>query len=339
MARSKVKVPLLIEYLERRLGPCDVAGIEHAFYCPACFDRIGVDPSDKKFWINMVSLQGHCYRCKFGFTTLEYLFKYLNGGVLRIEEIAILRREVHPPATLLYPAVADIVSIRREEESEEGLLPQPLPDDMIALTPANLDRPWLRPAMKELQRRLGPKASLRLIERFRIGYCPTGRHAGHLIFPVHQGGEQVYFTTRSIHATGPKSLNPKNRDGYFSRQTCLLNYDNVVGCRQVHMVEGPFDCMAHQNGLALMGKFVSPTHKRLVSRLVEHGLEELVVSLDADAGADIDAAYRALVGRVPRVTCLFLDHGDPDDRKEELPKLLENRRAPTLTDMVRSRLK
>ena len=339
MARCKIKIPLLIEYLERRLGTCDVAGAEHAFYCPACYDRIGVDPPDKKFWINIVALKGHCYRCKFGFTSLEYLFKYLNGGVLRVEEIAILRREVHPPDTLLYPAVADIVSVARDERDDEGLQAQRPPAEMIRLTPENRERPWLRTAFKELNRRLGPKAGMRLIERFQIGYCPTGRHAGHLIFPVYQGGEQVYFTTRSVHGTGPKSLNPKNREGYFSRQTCLLNYDNVVGCRSVNLGEGPFDTMALDPAIGLMGKFVSPTHVRLISRLVEHGLEELVVALDADAGADIDRAYRALVGRVPTVTCLYLDHGDPDDRKEELPELLEERRAPTLTDMVRSRLK
>lgn len=335
MAKAKIKLPLLVDYLERRLGSARVAGHgEHEFYCPACLDRTGGESDDRKFWVNLDQGRGFCYRCEFKFRTWEYLFRYLNGGVLRAEEFALLQREAKLPQEELAPEVHEILRTAEEAPAAEELKIREVPKEARVLS-GNEDARWAQRPLKYLHDRGVP---MRLIDRFNIGFCFQGALQNHLIFPVLQLGQPVYYTTRTIVSWGAKSRNPENAPGYHSRQTCLLNYDNVIGAPRIEISEGPFDVLAQPNGVGLMGKFMSSTQARLIAALVPHGLEEVVVVLDDDALKAADRVHAKLVGKVPKVTCLYLDHGDPDERKDELPELLKERRHPTTKDRVRARL-
>ena len=150
----------------------------------------------------------------------------------------------------------------------------------------------------------------------------------------------MYWTTRSIRPNAyQKSKNPLNADGYFSRKQCLLNYDRVLGVDVVAIAEGPFDVMAHKHAVGLMGKIASHEQIGLICSLAEFGTREFVVSLDSDTTEYAERIYRALSGRVPLVTVLELDHGDPDDRRDELPRLMRSRAPMTLLSRVRGRLR
>jgi hypothetical protein len=117
-----------------------------------------------------------------------------------------------------------------------------------------------------------------------------------------------------------------------------LNFDNVVGAPVVAIAEGPLSMMAHESGVATMGKFVSDEQIGLLGVLVHYGTKEFVVSLDADAGREADEVYQKLCDHLPKVTLLALDKGDPDDHKEELTTLMQGRGKPGLSDRIRLRL-
>jgi hypothetical protein len=153
-----------------------------------------------------------------------------------------------------------------------------------------------------------------------------------------QGGGVVYWTSRYCGKHSIKSRNPDKREGYFSREHCLLNYDNVVGRRRVVLVEGPISATAPRHAIALMGRVMSPFQARLIEALVEHGLEELVIGLDPGTGRDRDAIRDTMSSIVPRVTDLCLTEGDPDDERDRIDELMAQRRVPSLSDRIRSRL-
>lgn len=329
------KWPGLIPYLEHCLGSGrDAHGAEMEFHCPFCLDRLGDESDEPKLTVNVVEGKVHCYRCLYGARSLQRFFRDLNGGMLRMEELSLLRVEAKIPENAdLRSAVLSIFYKDQPESSRVELKCPPLPDSVVWLTESRL-KSTIRPALDYLK---GRGITPEKIARFRIGYCRFGSHAGHLIFPVYQGGEMVYWTTRAIHDRGPKSRNPGNVEGYYTRKQCLLNFDNCVGAKLVCIVEGPFDTMAPPDGVGLMGKKLSSEHLLLLDVLVANGTEEFVVSLDAGEGRAIDELYSTLAGRYPRVTVLPLDYGDPDSRKAEFVELLARRRMPTALDRARQR--
>jgi hypothetical protein len=332
MARER---PGLLDYLDKRLGSHSGTGPEYQFHCPFCIDRLGDESNDRKLWFNVVKLKGVCYRCGYGASSLRALFLSLNGGKLLMEELALLKGERQPITESITKAVIKV--LYGEDEPEVPRKRVAVPGETLWLW-KDLDEP--RPLAKHPLRYLRNVRGVDdwKIKHYRIGYCPTGTYAGYLVFPVYLGGEQVYFTTRFCGDSDLKSKNPKNVDGYHTRRTCLLNFDNVIGAPVVAIAEGPLSMMAHESGVATMGKFVSDEQVALLEVLAHYGTKEFVVSLDADAGRDADEVYQKLRDHLPKVTLLALDKGDPDDNREELPKLMEGRNQPGLADRVRLRL-
>lgn len=324
----------LIEYLTKRLGVPTGNGPEYQFYCPACIDRHGSESSKRKLGLNIVLQRGQCWRCEFKFRRLAYLFRYLNGGFLTIQEKILLKED--PPIPLESVRKTVVSLLRTGKKREAPLRRRKLPDHHVQLTRANIDRPALRRAGAYLRRR---KVPLERALAFQLGFCTSGEYAGYLVFPVFQGGELVYWTTRYCGKHFIKSKNPPKEDGAYSREHCLLNYDNVIGEPVVSLVEGGFDCMIPTPAVGLMGKVMNPVQARLFDGLVEYGLEELVITLDPGTGAAVDEIRDELSDRVPKVSVVYLGHGDPAERAEEMPELLLTRRQPTLRDRVASRFR
>lgn len=357
------KLTNLLAYLDERLGGHSGRGPEYHFYCPACVDRTGDESSKRKLGVNVAIGMGGCFRCGWGFRSFSGLFRYLNGGHIRMEEIALLRNEVQLPKSDLLTAVRTRM-IRRKH-----LAPRPvaLPPEFELLCELPAD-------VRSSMRYLLPFAYLRdrgvseeKLQTYQIGYCATGEYGQRLIFPVIQNDLIVYWTNRFCGPHDMKSKNPPNVEGYHQRGTCLLNYDNCLCFPRVALVEGPFSAMAFESAalararrdfagvvagsvphsagvdvltpaLAMMGKFLTDEQRKLISAMVAKGLEEIVVALDPGAGQQADEARSALLGVVPKVSMLVLTDGDPDDERGRLPALLQGRRVPSVTDRVRQRL-
>jgi DNA primase len=160
-----------------------------------------------------------------------------------------------------------------------------------------------------------------------------------LVFPVYQGQQQVYFTTRYCGDDRLKSLHARNIDGFFTAKQCILNYDNLVGAPHVFLVEGPFDVMAFDHAGALFGKSASPVQVRLLEQLVRAGLQELTIALDSDALSEAYTLRTELSGVIPRVTVLELDEGDPWSRRDDLEDFISARQVPSLQSQLRSKMR
>jgi len=328
----------LLEYLEQRLDePAAFPRVgESSWHCPFCAEREGDESSKRKFGINLFKRMAHCFRCGYSAHTLARFFMDLNGGNITVEEIDILRGE---PRTVnrseVRSTVLEILYGTDDPEADVILKPQPLPPECLSLTDSQKN-PLAHRAYRYLRSR---GVRMDKIKQYDIRFCPKGAWASHLIFPVYQMGELVYWTTRTINPNAMhKSKNPLNADGYYSSRHCLLNYDNCVGHPVVSLGEGPFDMMALCPGMGSLGKNLSETQVKLIENLVKLGTEELVIAVDAGEGKAADAYFQALVGRVPKVSQLVLDYGDPDERRDEIQVLLRERRPPSVVDRVKSRL-
>jgi len=326
--------PGLVAYLDQRLGSHIGHEPELQWFCPFCIDRLGDESDARKLRVNTVKGVAICFRCGFE-GNLRTMFMELNGGYIRLVEHALLKGEMRVEwAESLRATVLKILYATPDGAADE-LKPVPLPDDAEHLTRCQTGV-YARGFNYFTKIRGIPP---RFLELFDVRYCVGGRYAQRLIFPVVMNGQYVYFTSRYCGKHKLKSLNPKNEDGHFTKEHTLMNFDRAVGAKVVALVEGPFDCMAHKDAVAMFGKKPSAAQVALLETLVDYGLEEVVVSLDPDASKEMDDTVRRLYGRVPKVTALPLAYGDPDERRDELPELMEQRRDLTVADRVRQRLR
>ena len=349
------KLTNVLAYLDERLGPHSGRGPEYHFPCPACIDRIGDESSKRKLGVNIPKAMGGCFRCGFAFRSFSQLFRYINGGRIRMEELALLRHEVALPKTDVVSAVRSRLVRKRKLTTLRSV---PLPPEHVPLYELSVEErraPRFRLPFSYLERRGVTEDRLKV---FRIGYCGEGDYGQRLIFPVVQHGQVVYWTNRFCGNHRMKSKNPPNVDGCHQRGTCLLNYDNCLHFPRVALVEGPFSALAFQSAafrqacagekdrrldlltpaLAMMGKFLSNEQARLIAEMVPLGLQEIVIALDPGAGSESDEIASTLRSFVPKVSVLVLEDGDPDDLRLSLAKLLPGRRTPSVSDRVRQRL-
>ncbi len=335
MAREDRKTRTLVEYLDARLGKHEGSSPEMRWHCPVCIDTVGSESAKPKLHVHIGRRVGHCFRCDYAFRSLESLFRTINGGALKIEELRILRRDV------VSDHASAVRAVREHLTHDEALRGEALNAETMPTEAVRLWRKPLRITAKSALRYLRERGvDDRLVRERQIHYCVVGHFAGYLLFPVMQHGKQVYFTTRYAGRARDdtmKSNNPKKRPGYHTKGTCLLNYDAVVGQPLVVIVEGPFDSMAHPAAVALMGKTISDEQVALLRDLVPHGLREVVVALDPDAKRFALRILARLTGHVPKVSMLTLEGGDPFDLRDRFDQLLRDRGAPESSTAVLSR--
>ncbi len=323
--------PGLVEYLDRRLGSHMGYEPELQYWCPFCIDRRGDESRERRLRINTDKQVAMCFRCKWS-GHLSEAFRDLNGGYLRMVERAMLKGEIQADyAEGVRNAVLKI--LYGDEVAREEFKPVSLPAESRSLTERHTG--VYATGWKYLTVTRG--VSVAKAAQFDVQFCVGGRYGQRLVFPIRMHDAQVYFTTRYCGDHRRKALNPANVVGHYTKTDVLMNFDAVIGSKVVAVVEGPLDCMAFPAAVGLLGRTISPVQVSLLRLLVEYGTEELVVGLDSDA--DSAALYDQLAGRAPTVTVLPLAHGDPFERRAELMGLMEHRRAPSVGDRVRTRLK
>lgn len=342
----------MTEYLDARIGSHEGGYPERQWPCPFCIDRLGSESDKRKFRINVKTAKGNCPRCEYKFVGWKMLLMALNGGRMGVTEQSLLKSESN---AVVASSVASTVSemlggvLHHASPVVEKLRPVRLPQDFIPLESCDNGRLLRGPKYLEARGDRDGVAGT-LVETacaLGVGYCPRGEYAGRIIFPVVQNGVQVYFTDRYAGEQSiAKSKNPKNREGYMTAAHCLLNYDNAAGRKVVALVEGPLDMLGFVDTLGvdnpeigvagLMGKSLSAARMHLFDAMVEQGTEEFVICTDADAEAM--HLWRPLMDRVPKVSVVILDYGDPFSRRAEAWSLLESRHGLSVEDAVRQAL-
>jgi hypothetical protein len=299
-------------------------------------NRTGGESSQKKLDVNIDILVCGCYRCGYKASMMR-LFRDMGNGRLTLEEIALLRREKRlEPGKSLTSQVRDrLRGVRGVEVPEVERRPVRLPSEYI---PVFGNEKRLPQAVRYLESR---GATLALWQAHKIGYCLSGRYAGYLVFPVMQGGKVVYFTTRFAGDGRIKSMNPRaDEEGLnITKDEVLLGYDRCVGAAQVALTEGPFSGMAFPRALAGLGKDYTDRQVDLICSLVAYGTKEFVIAFDDDAVQKAQEMRLRLAHRVPKVSMIIFEKGDPWDNRANIPALLATRvENASYSTQVRSRL-
>jgi hypothetical protein len=326
---GKKERPGLLQYLEERLGRSSGNGAEREFHCHKCIEILGDESSKKKLSINLRKGVAYCFRCAYRAHNLDRLFRDMNNGVLKIVEAQIIAGESKLPAVTLKDHVEHWLS---DADKASVLKPQKLPAEMV---PIGSEEGYPGYHYMTTVRGIHPD----LLEKYQLGYAARGEYANRVIFPVVQNGCEIYFTTRYCGDHVVKAKNPLNQDGFVKKTDVIWNYDNLRGVPIIAVAEGPISAMAFSDAGAILGKEISDAQVNLLSDLVQFGLEEVIVALDSDAGKYSERIHRKLSTRVPLCTVLYFDWGDPDERRAELPALLETRQQPDLRSQVLSRFR
>lgn len=131
-----------------------------------------------------------------------------------------------------------------------------------------------------------------LIKQAGLKYFSSGYYKARLYIPFYMNGKLVFFQARDI--LGPelffkvhkrkkkyqKYLNPKG----IQKSQIIYNYDYIKKGKDVVVVEGPFDAMTVNNGIAMLGHTISKAQAR---KIIDKQPKKIIFIPDNDkAGQD-----------------------------------------------------
>jgi len=163
------------------------------------------------------------------------------------------------------------------------------------------------------------------MERYGVGYSPSGRWADRIIVPVEYAGRIVTFVARAIYDDmTPKVDTPPGNEQY----SYLFNLERVWGQKTVIITEGVFDALAvPEYSVATFGKKVTDEQ---VALLVTAGVKNLIIAWDADAQTEIYDTYLRLRYKFDKVQAIELPEGeDPSSLgHDDMVEMLETAAEP-----------
>lgn len=289
--------------------------------CPFCNDE------KYRMGINVISGLAHCFRasCEWKTTDRRHLFRELSK-LFNVDERM------------------DDIRLRRKVKKAEpfritGTLPEGFEkfDDDDAISAK---------AVKYLTSR---GVTEKQIDKYKLGFCATGKYAWRIIIPIYRKGKMVAFTGRDF--SGDPEVDPKYMN---STGTKFLYNVPRNGFKSVALLlEGPFDVWAGERACERKDFRCVDVLGRLGSGMTKHSLnillryDETIIWPDPDKGG-VDLCIATAISldkRNRKVTVVMPKDGDVDPGKlgetEEglsiIRKKLE-RRVPW-NDSVRMKLR
>jgi DNA primase len=129
-----------------------------------------------------------------------------------------------------------------------------------------------------------------MIEKYGIGFCDNGSHAGRIIIPSYnKKGELNYYIARSwdLH-TKAKYKNPESAKDEIIFFESLIDWE-----KDITLVEGTFDSIFIPNSIPMLGKHMSPL---LFNTLYDKAKGNITIALDGDAYDNAVSLYHELNG-------------------------------------------
>jgi DNA primase len=129
-----------------------------------------------------------------------------------------------------------------------------------------------------------------IIERYGIGFCDNGSHAGRIIIPSYDKKNELnYYIARSwdLH-TRAKYKNPENPKDEIIFFESLIDWN-----KDITLVEGAFDSLFIPNSIPMLGKHMSTL---LFDILYEKAKGNITIALDGDAFDNAVKLYHELNG-------------------------------------------
>lgn len=129
-----------------------------------------------------------------------------------------------------------------------------------------------------------------MIEKYGIGFCDNGSHAGRIIIPSYnKKGELNYYIARSwdLH-TKAKYKNPESAKDEIIFFESLIDWE-----KDITLVEGTFDSIFIPNSIPMLGKHMSSL---LFNTLYDKAKGNITIALDGDAYDNAVSLYHELNG-------------------------------------------
>jgi DNA primase len=129
-----------------------------------------------------------------------------------------------------------------------------------------------------------------IIERYGIGFCDNGSHAGRIIIPSYDNKNELnYYIARSwdLH-TKAKYKNPESEKDKIIFFESLIDWE-----KDITLVEGVFDSIFIPNSIPMLGKHMSSL---LFNILYEKAKRNITIALDGDAYDNAVSLYHELNG-------------------------------------------
>jgi DNA primase len=259
----------LVELLEDVLGD---HGLHYpnrgqiSFNCPVCDD--GRDKHNLE--VNYIDNVYKCWACGDSEGThgpLGRIFdKYGNKKQKKLYE-------VFKPETV----------VKREKKKKTLRLPE----GFTLFKDSSTVYPVRRQAMNYLKSR---GITDEMIERFGIGFCDKGDHAGRIVIPSYdKKGELNYYIARS--------WNPMSRAKYKNPEAekdKIIFWENLIDWKKdVYLVEGAFDGLFLNNPIPMLGKHMS---ELLFETIYKNAKANVIICLDGDAWTNAVKLYHELNG-------------------------------------------
>jgi DNA primase len=162
-----------------------------------------------------------------------------------------------------------------------------LPEGFTLFKDSSPVYPVRRQAMNYLKNR---GVTDEMIERYGIGFCDKGDHAGRIVIPSYDSkGELNYYIARSWNPmTKAKYKNPE------AEKDKIIFWENLIDWnKDIFLVEGAFDGLFLNNVIPMLGKHMS---ELLFDTIYQKAKGNIIICLDGDAWVNAVKLYHELNG-------------------------------------------
>jgi len=259
----------LVELLEEVLGD---HGLHYpnrgqiSFNCPVCDE----DRNKHNLEVNYIDNVYKCWACGDSEGT--------HGSLGKIFDKYGNRKQKK-----LYTVLKPETVVKREKKKKTLRLP----DSFTLFKDSSPVYPVRRQAINYLHNR---GISDYMIEKYQIGFCDKGDHAGRIVVPSYdKNGELNYYIARS--------WNPMSRAKYKNPEAekdKIIFWENLIDWnKDVFLVEGAFDGLFLDNAIPMLGKHMSEI---LFETIYKKAKGNITICLDADAWENAVKLYHELNG-------------------------------------------
>jgi DNA primase len=259
----------LVELLEEVLGD---HGLHYpnrgqiSFNCPVCDDG----RNKHNLEVNYIDNVYKCWACGDSENTHGVLGK-------------IFDRYGNKKQKKLYNVLKPETVIKREKKKKT----LKLPDGFTLFKDSSKVYPVRRQAINYLHNR---GISDYMIEKYQIGFCDKGDHAGRIVIPSYDNkGELNYYIARS--------WNPMSRAKYKNPEAekdKIIFWENLIDWnKDIFLVEGAFDGLFLENSIPMLGKHMS---ELLFETIYQKAKGNVIICLDGDAWNNAVKLYHELNG-------------------------------------------
>ena len=259
----------LVELLEEVLGD---HGLHYpnrgqiSFNCPVCDD----DRNKHNLEVNYIDNVYKCWACGDSENTHGALGKIFDkyGNKKQKKLYNVLKPE----------------TVVKREKSKKALK---LPESFTLFKDSSPVYPVRRQALNYLKSR---GITDEMIEKFGIGFCDKGDHAGRIVIPSYStNGVLNYYIARS--------WNPMSRAKYKNPEAekdKIIFWESLIDWnKDIYLVEGAFDGLFLDNPIPMLGKHMS---ELLFDTIYQKAKGNVIICLDGDAWNNAVKLYHELNG-------------------------------------------